>query len=370
MVSRQLRTNRAGFTLIEILVVITIIAILAALTLAALVKVQDRRSNTERYQELDLLKKGLEEFKTTHGVFPPSRVYMLEDGDYSPTRISGLGLDATVAATSARYLKLIFPEIKIKVRDTDALPPAPANQRFDFNGDGDSDDLFLMQGDQCLVFFLAGVPDVPLSNTTSNVEQRGFVRSGWNPCPIDLNDSFARLRVRTLNLHDSFQKPGMRRLEYKACTSYTGNAVNMPVIIDPDFPVDSSRLATFYYFSAYEGAGYQPSDGDEPGEQSAVFQIAWPTKTTVNSPGPNPYTIGAANPGTGGFVKFHRSETYQLIAPGQDGLYGVGGPLPEDGSHGNGFGAADTGSGGGDNMVNFAGGKRLRDVRIGDVESK
>lgn len=60
-----------GFTLIEMITVITIILILAGLTVAGMGFVNHKRDNAKAKVEIELLSKGLEQYKADYGQYPP-----------------------------------------------------------------------------------------------------------------------------------------------------------------------------------------------------------------------------------------------------------------------------------------------------------
>jgi len=70
-----------GFTLIEMLVTITIIVILAGLSLGGFKYVSAKQANSQAKIQVELLSKALEEYK-------------LENGDYPPTDDTAKGYDA------------------------------------------------------------------------------------------------------------------------------------------------------------------------------------------------------------------------------------------------------------------------------------
>ena len=65
------QTNRSGFTLIEVLVVITIIVILIALLLVSLAGARRSAGSAAERQSVVALKMGVEQFKNEHGFLPP-----------------------------------------------------------------------------------------------------------------------------------------------------------------------------------------------------------------------------------------------------------------------------------------------------------
>ena len=66
------RRSKAGFTIVELLIVIVVIAILAAITIVAFNGVQQRARDTERKTELSQIAKLLDLYKIDKGGYPGS----------------------------------------------------------------------------------------------------------------------------------------------------------------------------------------------------------------------------------------------------------------------------------------------------------
>lgn len=64
--------HRHGFTLIEMLVVITIIVVLAGLSVSGFKYVTDKQANDQARVQISLLSKALEDYKLDNGSYPPS----------------------------------------------------------------------------------------------------------------------------------------------------------------------------------------------------------------------------------------------------------------------------------------------------------
>lgn len=65
-----MKTNKHGFTLVELLIVIVVIAILAAISIVAYNGIQERAHKTAVWTDLSSLAKKLELYKITNGAYP------------------------------------------------------------------------------------------------------------------------------------------------------------------------------------------------------------------------------------------------------------------------------------------------------------
>ena len=72
-----------GFTLVELLAVILILAVLIALLLPALNGALRTAKNAAVGGEINQLAQALASFKAKYGDYPPSRIYLAENGDYT-----------------------------------------------------------------------------------------------------------------------------------------------------------------------------------------------------------------------------------------------------------------------------------------------
>jgi prepilin-type N-terminal cleavage/methylation domain-containing protein len=63
--------SSSGFTIVELLVVIVVIAILAAITIVAYNGIQARAKDSSADNALNQIKKGVELYRADNGVYPP-----------------------------------------------------------------------------------------------------------------------------------------------------------------------------------------------------------------------------------------------------------------------------------------------------------
>ncbi len=342
-----------GFTLVELLVVILILAVLIALLLPALNGALKTARNAAVGGEINQLAQALASFKTQYGDYPPSRIYLAEDGNFgqaASTQIAPGDITyAQLAQRSASILRKFFPRVVINTTNNVVWPHNQTNRWYDFNGNGSFDYAtpYILQGHECLVFFLGGIvlsDSFPNPITvSSNLGMTGFGKDPTNPFsnniangpnyqnnpnPMYSNNrqapffEFAGSRL-WLDPHGTSGMPGY--LDSLGNATPTGN---------PGDPIN------FYaYFSSYGNGGYDPNDVNfftelDVNHSSAklIYHVAFPTGANgCYSPAPNPYTSTTSAPQTNTTppaplpTTYLNPQTFQIISSGIDGQYGVGG---------------------------------------------
>lgn len=126
-------SNRAAFTLLELMVVVVIIAILIALTVPAIQGVMQNARNAEVTAEITRIETAISSFKAEYNIEPWSTILLTEDPD-----------DTAWPTESRTALRRIFPQFTF-------------SGQIDFNNDGDTDDTLTLTASECLVFFLGGM---------------------------------------------------------------------------------------------------------------------------------------------------------------------------------------------------------------------
>jgi len=128
MIRRQ--KGRAGFTIVELLIVIVVIAILAAIVIVAYNGVQGRAKDARRVQDLKGIVKALEIYKTNTGSYPAAN---------STTGASGweVSTDGTSATDFLSVLRTSGAVTRIPVdpRNYGELPnitPTRASNSFEY----------------------------------------------------------------------------------------------------------------------------------------------------------------------------------------------------------------------------------------------
>src|SRR5271157_1538041 len=336
-----------GFTLVELLAVMLILAFLIALLLPAINGALRTAKNAAVGGEINQLAQALASFKARYGDYPPSRIYLSEDGNLMPTNGStqiatGDITYAQLGQRSIAAMRKFFPRVTFN------LGTATSNW-YDFNGDGSqvvgstTTQSYILQGHECLVFFLGGIPQ---PNGSGGYAASGFGKDPTNP--------FTNNLVGQPGYSGNRQAPLFEFVSNRLVLDPSNPSVGLGLAA-PQIPgyVDSLGNPTptgnpgdpinFYaYFSAYGNGGYDPNDVNfneydtevPPQLIGLTFNVTFPvpvgatiTNTSV-SPAPNPYTSALTAPFNGTIplaTTYFNPQTFQIISSGVDGLYGVGG---------------------------------------------
>ena len=336
---RRKRPSRPGFTLIEVLIAILIVATLMAILLPAVFSALRKGRETQVTAELNNLATALASFKNTYGDFPPSRVILVEGGynslpaaflsatvgdattsvaPYNETPLADTNCsDMTVSQLVQRsrlYMRKFWPRV-----DFDGGSSATPPTNLDFNGNGSYSDIITLSGSECLAFFLGGIP---INNGDGTFGTSGFGRSPLNPFTVGGTN-------RTVPNY-----------EFVSGRLIDQDFDHVPSYIDPLDVTPGNRRA-YAYFSAYGTNSYDPNDLNGYGHNVSPnfeveddgttnvergFTVSFPPGSVV-SPAPNPYTSGLpVSPS----VAWINPNSFQLFSAGQDRLYGLGGTFSQN----------------------------------------
>lgn len=355
--------RRTGFTLVELLVVITIIGVLIGLLIPVIWSAVGRANDARVGGEINTLAQALASFQTKYGEYPPSRIVLSETGAYgssgppfyegmnylqppadiggNPQLVTGAGdVDyAALVQRSIATMRKLFP--RAQFTSGTALPSIPGgfynfNGNFDPTGNyGPDPNPIYLEGHECLVFFLGGIPTHTVVGSSYTLEGvGGFGGNPRNPFrpafrPDGVPDTFGQNRAEPF-------------FEFRAERLVDDDIDGIPGYIDPLGQGPAGRY--FAYFSSYNGRGYDPNDVNfnagaisEPNPVALPFSVSFPVVGGVSarvtgSPLPNPYTSSLPVATGDKPATFHQPQSYQIISAGRDRLFGTGGQYSSSGT--------------------------------------
>jgi prepilin-type N-terminal cleavage/methylation domain-containing protein len=288
----HLRARRGGFTLIELLVVIAIIGILASLISAAVLRYLDRQPEVYNRDQISQMAIALQDFNRRFGFYPPSEIKLCQRrSDYGNTQ---LDLD------SVYYITRMFKNIgwvntPVMWNGGNGVPIPTGSGAKNANGT-------ILEGDQCLVFFLGGIPGPSGQTLGFSTNPANPAAGGATPIGPFMRFNAAKLKARTIGSAQATAS-GLHGFY-----SYLDYGDIMPFVYFS--PVKS---ANNYNTPNNGGLGY--SNG-----QFIDFTPALPTEHLSVSP--------YAKSNIGG-LNYWNPDTYQIICAGKDSLFGPGNqPLP------------------------------------------
>ncbi len=133
------RTARSGFTLLELLIVIAIIAILMAILVPAISSVRYKARVAAVSAEMQQFEQSLATFQNKFGTYPPSSITLFG---------TQAAWDLAANAPQKSLIRSIWPDFDFSTGgrgDTSLHPWGTSDKTLD--------------GEECLVFFLGGIPD-------------------------------------------------------------------------------------------------------------------------------------------------------------------------------------------------------------------
>lgn len=286
--------RRAGFTLIELMIVISIIVILIAILIPAVNAVANSARIAAAKTDMASIEAGIATFETEFGQQPPSYISFVMTG--TPPSLP--------AATKATLRKM-FPQINFAGITTSLTQAGLAGKE--------------LKSSEALVFFLGGVrkrvdTDGDGTKETITNELVGFSKNPSNP--------FAQPGAATSTRLGPFTEFDIARLVD------IGGSAGVLEYVDK-LP---GQTMPFIYVSTARTGTYIAGDGGVP---------AWTPPGGGTAIPWEPYQTSASS--------YYNPSTYQLISPGWDGDYGHGGWLDDP--------AFTSNTQDNDNITNFADGE-------------
>ena len=363
-----------GFTLVELLVVIVVIAILLALLLPAINGALRTARNAAVSAEINQIAQALADFKSKYGDYPPSRILLVENGNYTTyigngTPVSSIDPNRTPNAGTG---DITVGQLATRVahRAPQVLAEGPAQHQRDPSaqrGQRERELLvrlqrqrhlrpapYVLQGHECLVFFLGGIPlpnPIPTANGFPDPSTVTFGITGFGNDPTNpFTNSIIGSPMYNANRQPSFFQFNPGRLFADPTNfSMNGNPPLMPGYYDtlnsgpPNAGSGTGQwvhtiaggqgpVGFYAYFSSYGNGNYDPNDvnifeldQNLSGPIGLQYAVNFPTyQNTTNPPtaislSPNPYTTTVTIGTASGTVTYQNPQTFQIFSPGVDG---------------------------------------------------
>ena len=298
--------KRTGFTLVELLVAITVVAILVGMLTAAVIPALRRGREASVQTEMKQIELAIENFKNQYGFYPPS----FESGLDVNGNVRGIAN----AADLLRYVNRISPNHS----ELQTHPVHTTETRLEHWWEEVGQ--FLDQ-ESSLVFWLSGL-----------CKNKQYPITGGSNLPG------APLAAHGL-IDDGIERDVF--FEFKQ-NQLVGDEDGETIVSNRTSTTIQSGDPLWGFIFEYEQA-YGPQDGD--------LLYRYRDAPTYDLGGNNAYSIGPVQ-GTvpNAFYDFANPKTFQLITFGMDGLSGVTGDIFTTGPQGD------------DNLVNFADGRLDRFV--------
>lgn len=297
--------KRNAFTLVELLVVIAIIVILMALTVGVISKVYVYLDEVKVVSEVNRMAQACEQFKSTFGRYPASRIILCENPNHYQTIISGGGGNGELAAKSSEYISSAFPNIFSTgfLIDWSGQVPAlnnTANPGIVPISNNPGSRVFVLEGQECLVYFLGGIRPVGVAGTARAFT--GFNTDRSRPCVVTTTSRlgpFFEFEVSRVKNSTNTANPASF---FEAYTDVYGSAYAY-------FAAKTPGMNNYFHPGAPAMIGYSLAN------QAPLYDCFSLTGRFV--------PLWKQFQGAG--ISYHKGDSYQIISAGKDKLFGCGG---------------------------------------------
>ncbi len=151
---------RSAYTMLELTVVILVITVCLSLISSLAVKAVDKLTEMETRKEISELEVALRAFMSDYRLTEPPPSYLVLN------EVAPFNTMAQDNGQSGVFLERMFGK---------NLGPT------DWNGDGKINGVFVLKGDQCLVFYLGGIPNSADVVSGAPPSPQGFSANNMNP---------------------------------------------------------------------------------------------------------------------------------------------------------------------------------------------
>jgi prepilin-type N-terminal cleavage/methylation domain-containing protein len=315
-------SRRDGFTLIEVLVVISIIGILASLLLAGVIRYLDKQIDVSNRNDVSQMAIALQAFKKQYGFYPPSVIKLCQ---YRNDYVMSSQLDQD----SVFYITRMFKNIGWAPNPpTGAIPiqwnqytggPAIPSSNGPLTNTPNANNGVILEGDQCLAFFLGGIPGTGGQTygfgTTNPLNPVTSANTASNNIGPFMKFNSARLTQR------NFGSMGAKTAAAAGFYSYFDYQKYMPF-----FYFSPVKTPNSYNTPNLGSAGYALGQAFTLGPDvvQGPTSLAPGTPMTVSvyykspAPPPSPFVAGT-------IYSYWNPDTYQIVCAGRDGVFGPGG---------------------------------------------
>jgi|SRR5579884_30373 len=273
-------SRHSAFTLVELMVVVLILATLMSLISSVVVKGMDRITENQTRNEIAEMEVALRAFMADYGLTQPPPSYLILN-EITPLNTTAQGSGGPSNrydnGQSGAFLEKLFGKNLGK------------GQRFvDWNGDGQPNGPWQLKGNQCLVFYLGGIPNSVAVRGGASPAPQGFAANNINPALPSSKRKGPYFPFASTRLYPQPQQV------YGGPIPWDGFFYYLDPWMTKSGPLYLTLGGSPYAFFSSAGINYQ-------------YAI-------TNDSGASPYMTGVG--------QYVNPNTYQIISAGKDGYFG------------------------------------------------